>query len=111
MEQRHLLSDDPFYVSGTQFADRAFLEHLIGDRGSRIQKTTVVAGPWDSGTDRSMARHDNRPENYRRNWTRDFYERTGVAAISGAFVIAPMWLMVLHNTLYTGLASTTGFVS
>ena len=111
MEKRHLLPNDPFHVSGTQFADRVFLEHLIGNKGARIRKTAVVAGPWELGTDSSTARVDNRRENYRRNWARGFYERIGVAAISGAFVIAPMWLMVLHNTLFTGLASTTGFVT
>jgi len=111
MEKSHLLQDDPFHVSGTRFEDRKFLDHLIGDRGSRIRTTVLVPGPWDSGESSVATRNDTRPENYRRSWTRGFYERVGVAAISGAFLIAPMWLMVLHNTLFTALGSTTGFVT
>lgn len=112
MEKCHLLSDDPFYVSGAQYSDRAFLKHLIGNRGNHISQTITVEGPWETErTDGSSTRPNTRPENYRRSWMRGFYERVGVAALSAAFLIAPMWLMVLHNTLYTGLASTTGFVA
>lgn len=32
------------------------------------------------------------------------------AAFGGAFLIAPMWLMVLHKTRWTALISTTAFV-
>ncbi|KAI1140703.1 hypothetical protein F5Y05DRAFT_374529 [Hypoxylon sp. FL0543] len=37
--------------------------------------------------------------------------RIAVAAGAGLFLIAPMWIMVLHNTLWTGLATTTAFVA
>ena len=113
MSSRHHDADDPFYVSGTRCNDRALLAHYIGPRGShQILKTATVSGPWETkdATD-SQQKHDTRTENYRRSWMRGFYERVGVAALSGAFLIAPMWLMVLHKTLYTGLISTTGFVA
>lgn len=42
---------------------------------------------------------------------RQFYRRLGLAMAGGAFLIVPMWVMVLHNTLYTGLVSTTVFVT
>jgi hypothetical protein len=62
---------------------------------------------------REMARHpllalvhvaNARPQ------SRSLHGRFGMAAVGGAFLIAPMWLMVLHRTLYTGLVSTTVFV-
>jgi hypothetical protein len=36
-----------------------------------------------------------------------FVVRLGMATLGGSFLIGPMWLMVLHNTLYTALISTT----
>ena len=33
-----------------------------------------------------------------------------MAALGGGLLIAPMWLMVLHNTTFTGLGITTGCV-
>lgn len=38
-------------------------------------------------------------------------KRLGMAVLGGAMLIGPMWLMVLHNTLYTCLVSTTVFVA
>lgn len=38
---------------------------------------------------------------------KDFRKRIGVAMVGGIFLIAPMWLIVLHNTLYTSLIATT----
>jgi hypothetical protein len=105
MEKWNLLPDDPFYVSGTNRNDRELLKHLMGNRGHHIKYKITVPGPWDTETS------DNRLENYRRSWLRGFQERIGAAVLSGAFLIAPMWLMVLHNTLYTGLVSTTAFVA
>lgn len=40
-----------------------------------------------------------------------FQQRLGVAAVGGVFLIVPMWLMILHNTLYTAQVSTTVFVA
>ncbi|EPE07102.1 hypothetical protein F503_07753 [Ophiostoma piceae UAMH 11346] len=42
----------------------------------------------------------------------DFYTARVLFAVVGSlFLLAPMWIMVLHNTLWTGLATTTAFVS
>lgn len=37
-------------------------------------------------------------------------QRLGMAILGGAFLIGPMWLMVLKNQLYTTLITTTAFV-
>jgi hypothetical protein len=42
---------------------------------------------------------------------KNFVSNFGMAAVGGGFFVAPMWLMVLHNTVYTTLASTTVCVS
>jgi hypothetical protein len=44
-----------------------------------------------------------------RSQSRSLHERFGMAAVGGASLIAPMWLMVLLRTLYTALVSTTVF--
>lgn len=40
-----------------------------------------------------------------------FKERIAIAAAAGLFQIGLMWLMVLHNSLYTTLSVTTAFVA
>ncbi|KAI1411432.1 hypothetical protein F5Y13DRAFT_200996 [Hypoxylon sp. FL1857] len=42
---------------------------------------------------------------------KSFTARIWVAAVGGLFLIVPMWIMVLHKTLWTGLATTTAFVA
>lgn len=37
----------------------------------------------------------------------DFRDRFSLAIVGAALLLGPMWLMVLHNTLYTGLITTT----
>ncbi|KAI0110960.1 hypothetical protein F4776DRAFT_674317 [Hypoxylon sp. NC0597] len=43
--------------------------------------------------------------------SRSFKARLGVATVGCLFLIIPMWIMVLHNTLWTGLVATTAFVA
>jgi hypothetical protein len=111
MEKRSLLPGDPFYVSGERYLDRKLLEHLLDGRGHLLTKKSVATGYWEDEGTGPPSRRDTRRDNYRRSWTHGFHRRIGVAAVAGAFLIAPMWLMVLHNTLYTALVSTTVFVS
>ncbi|KAK5656052.1 hypothetical protein OQA88_5191 [Cercophora sp. LCS_1] len=91
MEGRHLLPDDPFYVSGAKFSDRALLKHLIRDRGHHISQTVTVEGPWETeDTDKSSVGSKIRPRNYRQSWIWGFIERFGVAALSAGFLVAPI---------------------
>jgi hypothetical protein len=108
MEKRSLLSDDPFYVSGENHLDRELLARLIGRQGHFIRKRNNAVGHWQT---KATASRNTRQGNYNRSWFKGFYQRIGVALVAGIFLIAPMWLMVLHNTLYTGLVSTTAFVA
>ncbi|KAM5347329.1 hypothetical protein ACJ41O_010334 [Fusarium nematophilum] len=112
MEKRSLHPGDPFYVSGERYHDRQLLRHIIGDEADRLddQMMFKAIGDWQKHPAGPEFASDTRRDNYRRAWTKGFHQRLGVAAVGGVFLIAPMWLMVLHNTLYTGLASTTAFV-
>jgi hypothetical protein len=41
---------------------------------------------------------------------KEFWKHVGASLVAGGFLIAPMWLMVLHNTLYTALVGTSVLV-
>ncbi|KAI1372342.1 hypothetical protein F4677DRAFT_456589 [Hypoxylon crocopeplum] len=77
---------------------------LQGDSGPPIP----VDGPWE---DDNQPIGGTRNDNVTKSWAKGFRERIVIAAVAGLFLIGPMWLMVLHNTLYTSLGSTTGFVA
>jgi hypothetical protein len=42
--------------------------------------------------------------------TIDFFSRLRISLVGGVFLIGPMWLMVLHNTTWTALVSTSVMV-
>ncbi|RYP76669.1 hypothetical protein DL771_001591 [Monosporascus sp. 5C6A] len=111
MEKRSLLPGDPFYASGEQYLDRKLLEHVVGSRGDQLEKETRAVGRWETEAAEPPSIRDTRRDNYHRSWTQGFRRRIGVAAAGGALLVAPMWLMVLRNTLYTALVSTTAFVA
>jgi hypothetical protein len=48
-----------------------------------------------------------RMSSFRKARLKRFVIRLGMAAVGGGFLIGPMWLMVLHNTRYTALISTS----
>ncbi|TXC10772.1 hypothetical protein FocTR4_00007473 [Fusarium oxysporum f. sp. cubense] len=113
MERRSLQPEDPFYMSGEKYQDRKLLETIIGGEAYRFEgkKVFPAIGNWQKGPDGSRSVRDTRQDNYQRNWKVGFHQRLAVAAVGGIFLMAPMWLMVLHNTLYTALVSTTVFVA
>ncbi|KAF5711043.1 hypothetical protein FMUND_9193 [Fusarium mundagurra] len=113
MEKRSLQPEDPFYMSGEKYQDRKLLEAILGGKVNSFQGQPVfpAIGHWQKGPDESRSVRDTRQDNYKRNWTVGLHQRLAVAAVGGIFLMAPMWLMVLHNTLYTALVSTTVFVT
>ncbi|KAG8667517.1 hypothetical protein FPOAC2_12683 [Fusarium poae] len=113
MEKRSTQSDDPFYMSGENYLERHALKEIIGRYKKRFEGKPVfnTTGNWQKRPEDSCLVRDTRKDNYLRNWNKGFYQRLGVAAVGGIFLMVPMWLMVLHNTLWTGLVSTTLFVT
>lgn len=94
---------DPFYLTSERNLDKTVIQSAL-DRTllhpGQLQEC-VNWGDVDDPLD--MARSDTSRAKRRR--------RLGIALFGGAFLIGPMWLMVLHNTLYTCLISTTVFVT
>jgi hypothetical protein len=75
-------------------------------RNSRIKAGFV--GPLEPRNDTTLITGTRHVANAR-SQSRSLHGRFGIATVGGAFLIAPMWLMVLHRTLYTTLVSTTVF--
>ncbi|KAL2153734.1 hypothetical protein VTH82DRAFT_4889 [Thermothelomyces myriococcoides] len=63
-----------------------------------------MAGPWEED---SIAIGGTRSENRIQSRLAQFRGRTMMAVIGGAFLVGPMWLMMLHRNLYTSLVTTT----
>lgn len=102
------LPRDPFLVTGERKIDdyviRTIFNELVDDD---FPDPETIDQVWEE---------DNGPIGgtrgltVRESWFAGFRTRLGMAALGGFFLITPMWLIVLHNTLYTGLVSTTVFV-
>ncbi|KAJ5263957.1 hypothetical protein N7478_011562 [Penicillium angulare] len=108
-----LQAQDPFLVTGERAIDRLMLQVAMRNKENeadplRWEKSIV---PWEALDIESKPIGGTRDGNLRQAWIQGFRQRLGVAAVGGIFLIAPMWLMVLHRTLYTALISTSVFVS
>lgn len=95
---------DPFKVTAERCIDRVLMKKAMTGMRADELPSYDFSGKWSSELDpitlpRSIAAFN------------DFKERIWVAAVGGLFLIIPMWIMVLHNTLWTGLVSTTVFVA
>jgi hypothetical protein len=102
---RHDNSVDPFIVTGERYVERCMLHEAMKKEPNAKDGLRKVGtlGFWEDSTSKPTPIGDTRAANRRQM----FYSRVGVAAVAGAFLIGPMWLMVLHNTVYTGLVTTT----
>ncbi|KAJ6099705.1 hypothetical protein N7467_001240 [Penicillium canescens] len=111
---KHVLNaEDPFIVTGERFVDRLMLQVAMREKENEAdplhwEKSNVK---WETSAIRAKPVGGTRDENFRQAWIRGFRKRLGVAAVGGIFLIVPMWLIVLHRTLYTGLVSATVFVA
>ena len=101
---------DPFYVTAERRVDNEVMQTAMGTIAVHEHdlKEVDATEKWDA---KRNPIGGTRKDTLRSTWWEQFYERVGMAALGGAFLIGPMWLMVLHNTLYTGLISTTAFVT
>ncbi len=66
----------------------------------------LVSGPWEGQND-AVPIGGTRSENREKSRAMELWNNGVMATLGGVFVVAPMWLMVLHNTMFTGLAATT----
>ena len=101
---------DPFLATSENYIDMLVLYHNM-DRISEdfyLTKFKQVdsLGKW-KGDEDSAAIGGTRHNTLETSRLQNFYKRLGIAAFGGVFLLAPMWLMVLHHTTYTSLISTT----
>jgi hypothetical protein len=104
-----LQEEDPFIVTGERFLERHMLQAAMRDKENEADKLCPAKSTvkWETSDIHPKPILGTRDGKFRQA----FRQRLGVAAIGGIFLIAPMWLMVLHRTLYTALVSTTVFVT
>lgn len=99
---RHKESADSSFLTAERALDREVIESALSGMNihpGQLQPCDNAGSKDPLNTSRS---------DYVQNKT---HRRLGMAVIGGAFLIGPMWLMVLHNTLYTGLVTTTVLVT
>lgn len=111
---RHIWqAQDPFIVTGERSLDRLML-------GIAMKNKENVADPlgwtkpmfdWEAPDVTPKPVGGTRDRNLRQAWIRGFRQWLGTAAAGGIFLLGPMWLIILHRTLYTALISTTIFVA
>lgn len=103
---------DPFVITGERYIDRNMLKAAMDGLESRNASMEMLSpiGDWENDSVRPAPIAGTRDGNLRRAQFKAFRERMALASLGAIFLIAPMWLMVLHNTLYTGLVATTVFI-
>ncbi|AEO67519.1 uncharacterized protein THITE_2051711 [Thermothielavioides terrestris NRRL 8126] len=105
--------NDPFYVTGERYVERMMLQSAMRGMEHDVDPLRWAKSrrAWTTASDKPVPIGGTRDGNYWEAWFAGFRRRLGVAAVGAAFLIAPMWLMVLRRTLYTALVSTTVFVA
>lgn len=121
MEERSKSIRDPFLATGEYAIDNYVLNCNIDNKLAHdaSMEHRASLGPWEHS--KSYESYDprkahepicgTRNDNVAKVWYRGFKGRVILAAVGGAFLIGPMWLMVLQSGLYTALITTTGFVA
>jgi hypothetical protein len=118
MEERSKSIRDPFLATGEYNIDNYVLDCNIDQALANAiandpkAKPAASLKPWecpDSEHQESIC--GTRNANIAKTWYLGFKYRVLLAAVGGAFLIGPMWLMVLQSGLYTTLITTTAFVA
>ncbi|KAK4079533.1 hypothetical protein Trihar35433_638 [Trichoderma harzianum] len=104
--------DDPFTASSERIHDDIYLKSAITLHGKEAAdiapvETAIPTGPWEdrhrqSAKSIANTRGETQEKAFFSNWG---------ALVGGAFVIFPMWLMVLKQEIYLSLGVTTGCVA
>lgn len=117
MESRSQSLRDPFLATGEFAIDNYVLNCNIDPEladSPDIELDPSIT-PWEYlDSPNSNQVHEpicgTRGRNVKLTWHRGFRDRIVLAAVGGAFLVGPMWLMVLQSGVYTSLISTTAFV-
>ena len=103
---------DSFLISGERKMDRFVMHEILGMTAEQFGRDPPgppipVLGPWEK---ENYPIGGTRNENVKKSSIRSFRRRLFMASLGGTFLVGPMWLMVMHNTMYTVLVSTSVFV-
>ncbi|KAK8127292.1 hypothetical protein PG984_008400 [Apiospora sp. TS-2023a] len=101
---------DPFLITGERKVDDHVIRKILGDSelpDDESLETVGVPGPWEED---SQPIGGTRVANVAQSAWVDLKQRLAMAALGGALLVGPMWLMVKRNDLNTSLVSTTLFV-
>ncbi|KAK8868950.1 UDP-glucose 4-epimerase [Apiospora arundinis] len=108
MIERSKSARDPFLVTGERKVDDRVIRRILGTLLDTKELSVVsVPGPWEE---------DNQPiggtraANVAQSALAGLKNRLATAALGGAFLVGPMWLMVKRADPNTSLVSTTLFV-
>ncbi|KAF2020408.1 hypothetical protein BU24DRAFT_487039 [Aaosphaeria arxii CBS 175.79] len=106
--------DDPFVVISERWIDAQVFKTLLDmvppekRKGDKLWdedgRVTSFAKPVETGPEPIGGTRAERGQKQR---TEEFFTRLAFSVIGGIFLVAPMWLMVLHNTRYTALVTTS----
>ncbi|KAK1831551.1 hypothetical protein QBC39DRAFT_89498 [Podospora conica] len=105
---------DPFVVSAERLTDdevlqRASFVHHAFDAPADYAALDPVSTlyKWESAREPIGG---TRSATHWHGWYTGFLQRLWFGLVGGVFLLAPMWIMVLHRTRDTCLATTTAFV-
>ncbi|OTB04875.1 hypothetical protein M426DRAFT_22491 [Hypoxylon sp. CI-4A] len=111
--------NDPFLIRSERFVDSGVINGVLSDipyerrekllrrRDARGRPNFNLAPPLEESPE---AIGGTRTENMRRLRTKAFYTRILASVVVGAFIVGPMWLMILVNTQFASLISASVFV-
>lgn len=105
------LPQDFFLATGERGVDRyvidTVIKQMVGGAEALQTREMKVCTRVEQVKNDSAPIGGIRGELTRLKKVQDFRDRTLLAMIGASLLLGPMWLMVLHNTLYTGLVTTT----
>jgi hypothetical protein len=73
---------------------------------SWLKKMATATGPWEDGTYEMRPIGGTRGDSFKRA----FWSRAAGAGVGAAFLIGPMWPLVLKQDIYLQLGITTGCI-
>lgn len=99
---------DPFLITTERCVDHYILQHLVREPHLVSQDvfSTEEWEPESVSTPIGGTRHETNQATAQRA----FLDRLALAVVAALFLVGPMWLMVLHNTKWTNLVSTSVMV-
>lgn len=109
---------DPFRATGEYYTDKLALERILADTGLRSDFEGLELQNYSSHLRWETLDPDapratilgNRTANVNVLATRAFYWRLGIAGLSAAFLLGPMWMMAYSPKRATALWGTTSCV-